>query len=70
MFITDQSLKDSIYVLFREIFIAIIGVAILECVNYYEGLKSLSIDVLAITYAAIFTLCTYAILGIYLAVMA
>lgn len=70
VFITDQALKDAVYVLFREAFLATIGITILECVNYYSGLTYLNVNPLGSSYSALLCICTFVIVGLYLVLKA
>jgi hypothetical protein len=63
IFITDPSLKDAVYVLFREVVIVICGAIIIEALTYYKVLK-LGIDrSIGIIYCILFALVVWTLLG-------
>ncbi len=69
-FINDPSLKDAIYVLFREVFIMITCLLIFEALNYYGVLSFLSIDTSGFSYTVLMTLFIWALLGFIFAIAA
>ena len=62
-FITDITLKDSVYVLFREVVIVLSCILILEALHFYEVLQFTLIDVTGTAYCILLALFIWTVLG-------
>lgn len=63
VFITDVALKDSVYVLFREVVIVICGLIILQGLTYYSVLNIDKDKVIGIIYCVLLALLFWTFLG-------
>lgn len=70
VFITDPTLKDAIYVLFRDVFIGLFGFMVFACAHYYDDFSWLAVDLLGVYYCTLLVFFTYAILGIIFSIFA
>ena len=70
IFVNDQAIKDSMYVLFREVVIVLACLLILDAAQYYNLLTFTTINITAASYCALMALFIWTVLGFSLAVYA